>query len=176
MKALGTLKEYKIIGRRIPSKDQAVPPLYQMRIFASDHVAARSKFWYFAARLKKLKKSVGEIVSLTEVLERKPTRIKNYGIWLRYDSRSGTHNMYREYRDLTVAGAVTMCYRDMAARHRARSSSIQIMRVQEVAANKCRRAHVKQFHDSQLRFPLPHRVVKSQYKSKVVAKRPNTFY
>merc|ERR1712029_203591 len=23
--------------------------------------------------------------------------------WLRYDSRSGTHNMYREYRDLTVS-------------------------------------------------------------------------
>jgi hypothetical protein len=30
-------------------------------------------------------------------------------LWLRYDSRSGTHNMYREYRDLTTAGAVTQC-------------------------------------------------------------------
>jgi len=29
---------------------------------------------------------------------------------LRYDSRSGTHNMYREYRDLSLAAAVTqMC-------------------------------------------------------------------
>lgn len=26
--------------------------------------------------------------------------------------------MYREYRDLTVAEAVTACYRDMGARHR----------------------------------------------------------
>ena len=26
--------------------------------------------------------------------------------------------MYREYRDLTVAQAVTACYRDMGARHR----------------------------------------------------------
>ena len=34
--------------------------------------------------------------------------------------RSGTHNMYREYRDLSVNAAITQCYRDMGARHRAR--------------------------------------------------------
>ena len=34
--------------------------------------------------------------------------------------------MYREYRDLTAAGAVTQCYRDMGARHRARATSIQV--------------------------------------------------
>lgn len=44
----------------------------------------------------------------------------------RYDSRSGTHNMYREYRDLSVSGAVTQCYRDMGARHRARAHAIQV--------------------------------------------------
>lgn len=59
-------------------------------------------------------------------MERKPGVVKNIGIWLRYDSRSGTHNMYREYRDLTMPGAVTQCYRDMGARHRARAHSIQV--------------------------------------------------
>ncbi len=44
-----------------------------------------------------------------QVRDKSPTKIKNVGIWLRYDSRSGTHNMYREYRDMTVAGAVTLC-------------------------------------------------------------------
>lgn len=34
--------------------------------------------------------------------------------------------MYREYRDTTVASAVTKCYRDMGARHRARAHSIQV--------------------------------------------------
>ncbi len=34
--------------------------------------------------------------------------------------------MYREYRDLTVSAAVTQCYRDMGARHRARAHSIQV--------------------------------------------------
>ena len=47
--------------------------------------------------------------SFVQVLDKSPKKIKNVGIWLRYDSRSGTHNMYREYRDMTVAGAVTLC-------------------------------------------------------------------
>lgn len=35
--------------------------------------------------------------------------------------------MYREYRELSVSGAVTKCYRDMGARHRARAHSIQVI-------------------------------------------------
>jgi len=34
--------------------------------------------------------------------------------------------MYREYRELGEAEAVTACYRDMGARHRARAHSIQV--------------------------------------------------
>ena len=60
--------------------------------------------------------------------------------------------MYREYRDLTTEGAVTACYRDMGARHRARAHSIQIMKVEEIAANKCRRPNVTQFHVNFLSF------------------------
>lgn len=97
-----------------------------MRIFAPDGIVAKSRFWYFLRQLKKFKKSTGEIVNLKQIPEKTPIKIKNFGIWLRYDSRSGTHNMYREYRDLSVSGAVTQCYRDMGARHRARAHSIQV--------------------------------------------------
>ncbi len=41
-----------------------------------------------------------------QLVERNSRIVKNYAIWLKYDSRSGTHNMYREYRDLTLTGAV----------------------------------------------------------------------
>ena len=54
--------------------------------------------------------------------------------------------LFREYRDVKVASAVTACYRDMAARHRARTGSVQIMRVEIVPSNKCRRKNIKQFH------------------------------
>ena len=36
--------------------------------------------------------------------------IKNYGITIRYNSRSGTHNMYKEYRSVSLCDAVDqMC-------------------------------------------------------------------
>ena len=53
-------------------------------------------------------------------------KIKNFGIWLRYDSRSGTHNMYKEFRELSRVDAVKALYQDMAARHRARFRSIHV--------------------------------------------------
>ena len=50
-----------------------------------------------------------------QVFEKSPLRVKNFGIWLRYDSRSGTHNMYWEYRDLPTPGSVTQCFRDLGS-------------------------------------------------------------
>lgn len=37
-------------------------------------------------------------------------RVTNFGNCLQFDLRSGTLNMHREYRDLTIDGAVTQCY------------------------------------------------------------------
>merc|ERR1712037_914739 len=157
MRASGTLREFRVIGRKLPTKDEPETPLYRMRLFAPDQVVAKSRFWYFLSQLRKFKKTTGEIVSVEEIYEKKPLKVKNFGIWLRYDSRSGTHNMYREYRDLTVTQAVTACYRDMGARHRARARAIQIIRVEPVEASKTRRNIVKQMHDSKISFPLPSR-------------------
>merc|ERR1712007_125635 len=148
MKAKGTLKEYRVIGRKMPTESEPVTPLYRMRIFATDQIVAKSRFWYFLRQLRKFKKTTGEIVSVQQIYDTSPLKVKNFGIWLRYDSRSGTHNMYREYRDLTVSAAVTQCYRDMGARHRARAHSIQIIRVETVEASKTRRPLVTQMHDS----------------------------
>uniref|UniRef100_A0A2K5D911 Large ribosomal subunit protein eL20 n=1 Tax=Aotus nancymaae TaxID=37293 RepID=A0A2K5D911_AOTNA len=107
-------------------------------------------------KLKKMKKSSGEIVYCGQVFKKSP--------------------LQREYRDLTTAGAVTQFYRDMGARHRARAHSIQIMKVEEIAASKCRRPAVKQFHDSKIKFPLPHLVLRRQHKPRFTTKRPNTFF
>merc|ERR1712012_721200 len=140
------------IGRKLPTENEPETPLYRMRIFAPDAIVAKSRFWYFLRQLRKFKKTTGEIVSVEEIKEKKPLEVKNFGIWLRYDSRSGTHN---KYRDLTVSAAITQCYRDMGARHRARAHSIQIIKVEPVAAAKTRRPIVKQMHDSKISFPFP---------------------
>jgi len=59
-----------------------------MVIFAPNPVAAKSKFWYFMRQFRKMKKTTGEILDCVELIEKNSRTVKNYGIWLRYDSRS----------------------------------------------------------------------------------------
>lgn len=64
----------------------------------------------------------------TQIHEKRPQKVKNFGIWIRYDSRSGTHNMYKEYREMSRVAAVDALYQDMAARHRSRFRDVQVCR------------------------------------------------
>ena len=123
---IGRLREYQVIGRHLPTETNPTPKLYRMRIFANNDVVAKSRFWYFLMKLRKVKKSTGEIVSLNVIHEKRPLKVKNFGIWIRYDSRSGTHNMYKEYREMSRTEAVEALYQDMAAQHRARFRSIHV--------------------------------------------------
>lgn len=53
-----------------------------------------------------MKKTTGEILAVNELFEKRPQVVKNYAAFVRYDSRSGTHNIYKEFRDTTRVGAV----------------------------------------------------------------------
>ncbi|KAF3023504.1 hypothetical protein G7054_g3524 [Neopestalotiopsis clavispora] len=173
---MGRLQEYQVIGRLLPNEANPAPKLYRMRIFAPNDVVAKSRFWYFLAKLKKVKKANGEIVSLNKIHEKHPLKVKNFGVWIRYDSRSGTHNMYKEYRELSRAAAVDSLYQDMAARHRARFGSIHILRVVELEKTEdIKRPYIKQLVSKNLTFPLPHRVPKISNKKVFSATRPSTF-
>lgn len=59
--------EYQVIGRHLPTADEATPKLYRMRIFAPNEVVAKSRFWYYLRKLKKVKKANGEIVAVNKV-------------------------------------------------------------------------------------------------------------
>ena len=43
MKAKGELREFKVIGRKLPTEAEPETPLYRMRIFAPDKVVAKSR-------------------------------------------------------------------------------------------------------------------------------------
>lgn len=60
----------------------------------------------------------------------------------------------------------------MGARHRARADSIQIIRVEEIESSKCRRPHIKQFHDSKIKFPLPVRTQKNFHANRFTTRVP----
>ena len=127
------MKEYQVIGRRLPTENVPEPKLFRMRIFAPNEVVAKSRYWYFLQKLYKVKKASGEVVSINQLHENHPGKVKNFGIWVRYDSRSGTHNMYKEIRDVSRVAAVETLYQDMAARHRARFRSIHILKVVDIS-------------------------------------------
>merc|ERR1712137_559443 len=153
-----TFQEYQVIGRLKPTEDTPNPTLYRMRIFAPNDVVAKSRFWYFLNKYHKTKKTTGEILAINQIYEKRPEVVKNYGVFVRYDSRSGTHNLYKEFRDTTRVGAIDHLFMDMAGRHRARARSIQVIDLKEVASKDCKRAYITEFHDSNIKFPLPHRI------------------
>jgi large subunit ribosomal protein L18Ae len=61
------IHQYLVVGRSQPTAKDANPRVYKMRIFASDVVHAKSKFWYFLKRLNKIKRSGGDVLSVNEV-------------------------------------------------------------------------------------------------------------
>ncbi|KAF7561968.1 hypothetical protein G7046_g2195 [Stylonectria norvegica] len=174
---VGRLTEYDVIGRHLPTEANPTPAMYRMTIFAPNETVAKSRYWYFLRGLKKVKKATGEIVSVNTIHEKHPQKVKNFGVWVRYDSRSGTHNMYKEYREMSRTDAVESLYSDMAARHRARFRSIHILRVVELEKTEdIKRPYIRQLVTKDLSFPLPHRIAKETNRSKVFsAKRPSTF-
>merc|ERR1712000_435764 len=67
--------------------------------------------------------------------------------------RSGTHNMYKEYREMSRTDAAEALYQDMAARHRARFRSIHILKVVEITnQNDVKRPYIKQLISKNLKF------------------------
>merc|ERR1711988_2071988 len=157
------MHQYQIVGRAAPTP--------------KNKVLAKSRFWYFMKKLNKAKKSGGELLAVNELFDKGPTKVKNYGIWLRYESRTNTHNMYKEYRDVTINGAVSQMYSEMAGRHRAQPGSIQIIKTAIIKDSECRRNHVLQMHGSKLRFPMVRKMplVEKKLRSTFNAKRPTTF-
>lgn len=182
MTVAGLMRHYQVVGRKAPTEDHANPEAYRMIIFAPNKVIAKSKFWYFMHQFRKMKKTTGEILDCVELIEKDTSTVKNYGIWLRYNSNSGTHNMYREYRDVKLTGAVSQLYDEMAGRHRTRPRSIQIIRTAVVADEDLKRVNPMQFVGDDLKFPLPHRVASGKRGQKALSSstfttvRPTTFF
>jgi len=92
-------------------------------------------------------------VSVSEIFERKANAVKNYGIVLKYLTRTGVVNMYKEYRDNTLCGAVSQMYNEMAGRHSARCENIFIIKTVIQPPSKVVRDKTRQFNKPTLKFP-----------------------
>ncbi|TEB28884.1 hypothetical protein FA13DRAFT_1632807, partial [Coprinellus micaceus] len=101
------------------------------RLFASNGVVAKARSGTFCCarpssfdefllvpsrQLQKVKKASGKFICVNVVSIVLPSKVKGFGIWLYYNSCSGTHNMYKEFRELSFVDAVEALYRDTSGR------------------------------------------------------------
>ncbi|PQM43339.1 60S ribosomal protein L18a-2 isoform X1 [Prunus yedoensis var. nudiflora] len=65
---MGTFKfhQYQVVGRKLPTASDEHPKIYRMKLWATNEVRAKSKFWYFLRKLKKVKKSNGQVLAINE--------------------------------------------------------------------------------------------------------------
>jgi large subunit ribosomal protein L18Ae len=169
------IRQYWVVGRESPSDSKQDPTCYRIRVFAKNAVIARSKFWYEMKRQNKVRKCQGEIVSVSEIFERKVSGIKNYGIVLKYLTRTGVVNMYKEYRDNTLCGAVSQMYNEMAGRHSARAESIFIIKTLIQPNKDVLRDQIRQYCRTSLKYPkftTQKRAPTAAHRSAFTATRP----
>ena len=148
------MNKFIVAGRHVPTETDKNPEVFRMTIYAPNEIVASSRFFYHLNQLQKIKRANGEIVSCTKVDENENT-VRNFGVWLRYRSRTGEHNMYREIRETTSARAITKLFSDMAGLYRVRYHNVQIMKVVEVPASQCKRDAVVSMIDRNVKFPHP---------------------
>jgi large subunit ribosomal protein L18Ae len=167
------------MGRKLPTEQDPNPKVYALRLFAQNEVVAKSKFWYHLRRQLKTKAAQGQILSVNKIFERRPNHVKTFGIVLRYQSRTGIHNMYKEYRDISLNGAVSQLHMDMAGNHRASRDTISIVRT--AVLNKkddIRRPKSHLFRENNIQFPIIRttpRASHKRYRSIFKATKPRTF-
>jgi large subunit ribosomal protein L18Ae len=128
--------------------------------------------------LNKLKRANGEILAVNEIFEKSTRHIKTYAIVVRYQSRTGNHNMYKEYRDVSLNGAISQMYLEMSGRHRARHETLHIVRTAVLRkAEDIRRTPSLIYRDEKLRFPITKFIPRSsekRFRTVFKANRPTT--
>ena len=115
-------------------------------------------------------------MNVTEIFERKTSSIKVYGIVLKYLTRTGVVNMYKEFRTNSLCNAVSMLYTELAGRHSAKSESVHIIKTMVVdKKDDIRRDNTWEYSKTNAKFPkitVIKRAPTPNHKATFTASRP----
>ncbi|RZB57077.1 Protein SCAR2 [Glycine soja] len=67
LKKSKSFHQYQVVGRALPTQPDQHPKIYQMKLWSTNEVFAKSKFWYFLRKLKKVKKRNNQVLAINEV-------------------------------------------------------------------------------------------------------------
>ena len=172
------IRQFLIVGRKFPTESDPNPTLFRMRIFHSNATLAKSRFWYYLKAQRKIKRAAGEIVSCSEIFEKRSYAVQNYGLVVKYTSTTGIINMYKEFRDVSLCGAVSQLFQDMASRHSASLDCIHIIKASVVGHKDLQRPKSITYDTAGIKFPKEfnyQRAPNLALKTRFQAHRPSTF-
>eukprot|EP00997_Jenningsia_sp_PLL12_P006199 NODE_2744_length_872_cov_78.422843_g2078_i1.p2 GENE.NODE_2744_length_872_cov_78.422843_g2078_i1~~NODE_2744_length_872_cov_78.422843_g2078_i1.p2 ORF type:complete len:150 (+),score=26.08 NODE_2744_length_872_cov_78.422843_g2078_i1:185-634(+) len=139
------IKQFLVAGRALPSRDEACPKIFQMTVFAPNYVVAKQRFWRVMRMQNKIKRTNGQTLKVEYIPDKDTLTVKNYSILARFICRTGVMNVTKEFRDTTLAGAVSKMYLEMSGRHHIKYNNIDIVGTTVLKPNQIRSEAVKQF-------------------------------
>lgn len=133
------LKEYTVYGCATPTEILPSPTIYKFTVWEKNEVVARSEFSKLLKKKYKIKNPL--VVRISEEIT--PVKdLKIYGISLVLRTKQRRINMYKEFKAISRADAITDLYSDMAGRHSANRRMITLVSVKPVV--EPRRKHLNQ--------------------------------
>ena len=132
----GRSRTFLVFGRELPSEKQPEPKVIAVRVLAPNAAVARSRFWKLNKREHKLKKSHGQLLGVQEVFPKNSTVPKNFGIFLKYQSHTGIQNMHKEFRDISLNGAIDQLYNEMGGNYGVSSERVSVIRCSELSTQQ----------------------------------------
>ena len=174
-------RQFLVFGRALPTDKKPQPEVIVVKVVAPNEAVARSRFWKLNMLDHKLKRSRGEVLKVQEVHEKTKNIAKNYGVYLKYRSHTGVHNMFKEFRDVTLKGAVDQMYNEIAGNYKASAERVDIVMTTELKNDelKVRNPRCLQWVDTEnISYPLWRRSARpthSRYAHHFAKKRPVVF-
>ena len=174
-------RQFLVFGRALPTDKNPNPAVIVVKVIAPNEAVARSRFWKLNKRDHKLKRSHGEVLKIQEVHDKTKTITKNFGIFLKYRSHTGVHNMFKEYRDVSMKGAIDQMYNEIAGNYKASSERVDIVKTVELKKEelKIRNPRCLQWVDTEsIQYPLWRKTARPthvKYASHFAKRRPVIF-
>lgn len=125
------VKEYKIYASSIPTKDIPSPQIFTSNIFAKNELIARSRFNRLINSEQKIKSTKSVILKIEEIIDNSELRVRNFGINIKYRSKAGVHNIYKEVRATSRCSAISNLFNSMAGTHKVTNDLIDIINIED---------------------------------------------
>ena len=151
------MKEFYLAARAFDARHTDKTQVFRSRVFAPNYVVAKSRFFMMLKKQHKVKRANTQLIACSTIVEKNPAVVKNFQVFLRYQSANGVHNITKQYRDVTRVGAVRQMYADLASQYKATKDKIQLISITTVPDSKVHNPVLKQFLGAHVKFPVLHR-------------------